>query len=377
MPPRTAAVARRSGTIYCVERIMSSNSNDTLMRQWEMLRLLPRAPRKTTVTELQQRLEVQGYPTSSRTIERDLQNLSQRFGLVVDQSSKPYGWSWAKDANFGFTPRLSISQGVALLLSQVHLRNFLPQTVLKDLAPFFQMAEKEVATTGWKDWHRCTAILPASLPLLAPDIPRNVLEVVHRALALKVSLHGTYHTKGKNAAKEMKIHPLGLLVRGSVQYLVCTLRDYKDIRHLALHRLRSVVLLDEPCVPPADFDFSQYVATTASKYHSQGKIRLRVRFSAETADHLRDTPISDDQQISIPDASGWVGLTATVENDETLRWWLLGFGSRVIVIEPEGLQREIGAELARGAKMYRLVDAIDGQGDQGQAHAIKSPPTCA
>lgn len=336
---------------------MSSNSNDTLMRQWELLRLLPRAPRKTTVAELQQRLKVQGYPTSSRTIERDLQNLSQRFGLVVDQSSKPYGWSWAKDANFGFTPRLSTSQGVALLLSQVHLRNFLPQTLLKDLAPFFQIAEKELASTGWKDWHRCTAILPTSLPLLAPNVPRSVMDVVHHALALKICLRGTYHAKGKQAAKEMKIHPLGILVRGSVQYLVCTLRNYKDIRHLALHRLRSVALLDEPCVPPEDFNFNQYVATTASKYHAQGKIRLRARFRAGTAEHLRDTPISDDQQISGPDASGWVELTATVESDESLRWWLLGFGSRVVVVEPEALRREIGAELVQGARMYGCVEA--------------------
>lgn len=331
---------------------MSVNTNDTLMRQWEMLRLLPRAPRKTTVAELQQRLEVQGYPTSSRTIERDLQNLSQRFGLVVDESSKPYGWSWAKDANFEFTPRLSTSQGVALLLSQVHLRNFLPQTLLKDLTPFFDMAEKELASTGWKDWHRRTAILPTSLPLLAPNVSGRVLEAVHRALALKACLSGAYHAKGSAAAKEMKIHPLGLLVRGSVQYLVCTLRDYKDIRHLALHRLSAVTVLDEPCAPPADFDFARYVASTGSKYHAQGRIRLRARFEAEAAEHLRDTPISSDQQMSEPNASGWVELTATVESDETLRWWLLGFGSRVEVIEPGNLRQEISAELQRTAQMY-------------------------
>ncbi|HEL3759489.1 TPA: WYL domain-containing protein [Stenotrophomonas maltophilia] len=332
---------------------MSSNTNDTLMRQWEMLRLLPRAPRKTTVAELQRRLEIQDYPASSRTIERDLKNLSLRFGLVVDESSKPYGWSWAKDANFEFTPRLSTSQGVALLLAQEHLRNFLPRTLLKDLWPLFQMAEKELASTGWKDWHKRTAILPTSLPLLAPNVAGNVLEVVHRALALKTCLRGVYHAKGTQAAKEMKIHPLGLLVRGSAQYLVCTLRDYKDIRHLALHRLGAVALLDEPCVPPADFDFVRYVDTSGSRYHAQGKIRLRARFKAEAAEHLRDTPISDDQQISESDESGWVELTAIVESDETLRWWLLGFGSRVEVQEPAALREEIHSELASAADRYR------------------------
>lgn len=335
---------------------MSNSNNDTLMRQWEMLRLIPRAPRKTTVAELHQRLELHGHTTSNRTIERDLQNLSQHFGLVVDQSSKPYGWSWARDANFGFAPRLSTSQGVALLLSQVHLRSFLPQTLLKDLAPIFQMAEKELASTGWKDWHRYTAILPTSFPLLAPNVSRNVLDAVHHALALKICVLGTYHAKGNGASKEMKIHPLGLMVRGSVQYLVCTLRDYKDIRHLALHRLSSAALLDEPSASPEAFSFDQYVATTASKYRAEGKIGLRARFVAEAAEHLRDTPISGDQQVCDVDESGWVEVTATVECDDTLRWWLLGFGSRVVVLEPESLRQEIGAELTRGAGMYGQTD---------------------
>lgn len=332
---------------------MSSNTNNTLPRQWEMLRLLPRAPRKVTVAELQTRLEVQGYPTSSRTIERDLQSLSDRFPLVVDDASKPYGWSWARDANFEFMPRLSTSQGVALLLSREHLRNLLPQSTLRELASVFELAEKEVASTGWKDWHLRTAVLPTSLPLLAPNVSPAVLETVHSALALKRCLSGRYRAKGHGAAKEMKIHPLGLLVRGSVQYLVCTLRDYKDIRHLALHRLDAVSLLGEPCAPPTGFDFNRYIATTGSKYRAQGRIQLVARFEAEAIEHLRDTLIARDQQMSEPDAAGWVELTATVVSDETLRWWLLGFGSRAEVIEPESIRQELAAELASAASRYR------------------------
>lgn len=100
---------------------MKIGSNDTLMRQWEMLRMIPRAPRRISVRQILENLEPLGFKTSSRTIERDLQNLSTRFQLIADDSEKPFGWSWSREANFAFTPRLSISQSVALLLSHAHL----------------------------------------------------------------------------------------------------------------------------------------------------------------------------------------------------------------------------------------------------------------
>ncbi|MGE8220444.1 MAG: helix-turn-helix transcriptional regulator [Stenotrophomonas acidaminiphila] len=331
---------------------MSSNTNDTLMRQWAMLRLIPRAPRKISAQELQKQLAVQGFAASSRTVERDLQNLSDRFSLVADESSKPYGWSWARDANFEFTPRLSISQGVALLLSQAHLKKLLPQSLMKELTPLFDLAEKEVASTGWKDWHRRTAILPTSFPLLVPHVNAGVLDDVHHALAMKRCLTGHYRTKGHQAGKEMVIHPLGLLVRGSVQYLVCTLRDYKDIRHLALHRLAETTVQGAPCVPPEGFDFGSYVASQAAKYQAQGTIQLVARFTTEAASHLRDTPMSKDQTIIELDGGEWVEITATVEDDQTLRWWLLGFGERVEVLQPASLRDEMEQQLHTAVKRY-------------------------
>ena len=60
--------------------------------------------------------------------------------------------------------------------------------------------------------------------------------------------------------------------------------------------------------------------------------------------------------MSEPDPEGWATLTATLDSDETLRWWLLGFGSRVEVIEPEDLRQELAMELAGAAGRYRRAE---------------------
>lgn len=330
---------------------MNKGANDTLARQWAMLRLIPRAPRKTTSRDLCRQLEQLGHSTSPRTVERDLHALSGRFALVADDSSKPYGWSWARDADMELTPRLSPSQAVALLLSQAHLKNFMPDFLMKELATVFASAEQEVASTGWKDWHKRTAILPTSMPLLAPRLNADVLDQVHSALALRRCLSGHYRSRGSESSRELTIHPLGLIIRGSIQYLVCTLREYQDIRQIALHRLSHARILDDPIRSPAGFDFAKYVASSASKFWAQGKIRLIARFTSEAAGHLRETPVSKDQEL-VDLGNAEVELRATVESDDTLRWWLLGFGSQVEVLAPRELREDLGNELKQAALRY-------------------------
>jgi len=73
--------------------------SDTLMRQWQMLRLVPRHPGEISTAELKQRLADEGFDTTQRTIQRDLMTLSDIYPLTCDDRSKPFGWSWMSEAD--------------------------------------------------------------------------------------------------------------------------------------------------------------------------------------------------------------------------------------------------------------------------------------
>jgi predicted DNA-binding transcriptional regulator YafY len=330
---------------------MRDESFQTLQRQWTMLRAIPRLPQKITVTALMSVLLDAGFRPSRRTLERDLHEMSTRFPLVVDDRHRPYGWSWLKDAVVEFMPRLTVSQGVALRLAEVHIRNLLPQIMLRDLAPLFDAADTELANTGWKDWHKRTAVVPSTLALLPPKIDAQVLSDVQHAIARRCLLTARYRSKGSTMPKEMTIHPLGLLVRGSIQYLVCTLRDYAEVRQLAVHRMSGTVLGAESCKQPPGFSFSRYVANDLA-IASRGKIRLVARFDPTTAEHLRETPLSKDQRLEAIEGSDKIEVTATVEGDQQLRWWLLAFGSQVEVREPGVLRQEMAGEFRAALLAY-------------------------
>jgi predicted DNA-binding transcriptional regulator YafY len=235
--------------------------------------------------------------------------------------------------------------------------------MLQELMPLFDMAQRELGSGAWRDWHQRTAVLPAMLPLMPPALDARVLDDVHEALALRRKLHAVYRSKGAREGRSVIIHPLGLIQKGAVHYLACTLFDYTDVRQLAVHRISDTTVAREQSRTPAGFDFARY-ASTAGRYETEGMVRLVVRFTAEAAEHLRETPLSPDQVIAELDPSSRVEVSATVLLDQALRWWLKAFGSQVEVIEPRQLRDELRAELEASLLAYRGHDRPHTQEEQ-------------
>ena len=67
----------------------------TLLRQWEMLKLLPKTPEpQVTVKHLREGLAAAGFDVDERTIQRDLKALADIFPIDVQDRSPPFGWRW-------------------------------------------------------------------------------------------------------------------------------------------------------------------------------------------------------------------------------------------------------------------------------------------
>ena len=319
------------------------NQNDTQLRQWAMLKRIPQHPRQITARELTEHLEAEGFEVSKRTVERDLLSLSEIFPLISNERSRPYGWSWNKDAEAFALPSMSPLQALTLELAHDHLTTLLPASLLETLAPYFKCAHGVLSSgDGVKklaSWRKKVAIVPSNQPLIPPSYPEEIIETVHSALLSEQQLEISYASREQGATKNYRIHPLGIVQRGAVTYLVATLSDYTDIRLLAVHRIESAQVLDKPAKMPKKFDLAKYIREGAFGFGESGELKLVVRFTTPAAEHLRETPLSLDQQIE-SDQPGWMRVQATVPNTAQLRWWLLGFGGQVEVLEPASLREE-------------------------------------
>ena len=319
---------------------MKTKDNDTLLRQWHMLRMIPRYPLKITTKQLLDKLTRESYNVSKRTVERDLQTLSNKFPLISDESETPYGWSWAKDGVAINLPGLSNSEALTFNLVEQHLRPILPISTLDQLQPFFKAASEKLENLpdpihSWIDKVR---VIPPTQRLLPPIIDAHVHHVISEALLLDKQIKATYQKGGEDIAEEHIIHPLALVERQPAIYLVCKYASEDGFKNLPLHRFKSAQILDEPSHRPDDFNLDAHLESARGLGFGGGDaIHLEAIFTKFAGSHLYGTPLSLDQTISVLD-NDHLKLTATVENTEQFRWWLLGFGERVEIIAPAQLR---------------------------------------
>ena len=141
--------------------------SDTLLRQWELLRTIPRAPRKIDVASLMAKLETAGYKTTKRSIQRDLNLLSGVFPLICDDRSQTYGWSWSGDAPTFDLPAMDGPTALTVRLIEQFIPTLLPPTIRDLLAP--QFARARAVLDGNPDntlgkWTDCVRVVPREMP---------------------------------------------------------------------------------------------------------------------------------------------------------------------------------------------------------------------
>lgn len=316
------------------------NSNELMHRQWTMLRLIPRYPRKITARELMLRIQSEGYAVTKRTIERDLQSMSIIFPLIADDQEKPYGWSWSKDAPVFDLPGLSTSEALTFKMAEQYLRDLLPQSMLVQLNPYFEAASRALNSQSTNSqlakWPEKIAVAAAGQPLIPPSVNADILDLLDEALLKEQQIDVIYSSRNEGDSMRYTLHPLGLILRGCVHYLVATVFQYQDIRLFATHRIKEITLLDSRCSRPKNFNLKEYAFSGALGFNDYGKIQFKAKFTYEAGQHLYETPLSEDQ-IIIKDEIGDLVVSATVSNNSQLHWWIRGFGDQVEVISPASL----------------------------------------
>lgn len=330
----------------------ASISNKTY-RVIALLQALPRSPQKITSNEIHQRLTSEGHDITRRSIERYLKELSesQAFGALVqcDDKAMPYGWSVAQKQNLSI-PGMDAQMAATWDLVSRYLTPLMAKDVLAKLEPVFSEARRwfqRHRPMGKRYWSDKVAYVPRGFHLQPARVPVGIADQVYDALYRNRQMEIWY----KDKVEPHRVHPYALVDRGAVRYLIVRFWDYEDYRHLALHRLSKVHVLDDEAAGVPEFDLNTYLQEGNMNLPYGESINLVMRFYGRAGDHLYETPVNSTQVIE-RDESGGVTFSATVEHTEELKWWILGFGSGVEVLSPESLRGEIAAEIERSHNNY-------------------------
>lgn len=333
----------------------ATTTRNTIQRQWELLHLLPPKGPGETAGALVKKLAAHGYKVSKRQVERDLGELYEalKHTITCNNGGVPYGWHWTPGAPTQF-PDLTVAEALSLNVVESMVRPLLPKSVLAALNPRFRQAATKLnamqASNPVARWTRKVRTATPTLPLLPPAIDTVVLETLQEALLADEQVQAQYRAADAAAPKDQRLHPLALVQRGPVTYLIATAFDYTQPYIYAVHRFIRVDRVAEPVVVPAGFDIDHYLAAGAMQFGAGGTVKLKAEVSNALAKILAETPLSEDQELTVDGEQHIV--TATVPNSQQLRYWLLSQGSGIEVREPATLRDMLCAEIEAMARRY-------------------------
>jgi predicted DNA-binding transcriptional regulator YafY len=289
---------------------------DTLVRQWQILRLIPRLPQKRTATEILHSLN-NDQEVSKRTIERDLVALSSLFPIVSDEREKPYGWSWAQDAPSIDIPAMTDAEAIAFKLVELHLGHLLPRSYRQKLAPYFTTAAKRLKSARGTEIARSLAekirivqprrgLVPASI---RPEVQDAVLEALLKERKLRIA----YLRNLPSAPEIHLITPCALVQFWGRTRLVASL-DGIGFEVFKLHRVQWAEVQAETAAIPKDFDVDRYLFPHSFQERAQEGVAFRFVCTPQAAETIIDQPIGIDQRVLFDgDRRAWVEAIVPVE----------------------------------------------------------------
>ncbi|MDO6499007.1 helix-turn-helix transcriptional regulator [Photobacterium sanguinicancri] len=310
------------------------------MRKLSVLAKLSRH-RKISAPEIQQQLMDEGEEVSLRTVQRDLVELASKFPVCSDES-KPIGWHLKKDAELTL-PDYDLTTAITFTMADKYLSNLLPPVMRERLEPYIRTANQFLVTENRKpqsQWPQKIIVHTKGQPLHTSDISAETIEAIYASLFSAMCLRLTYKSLTTSEENDFTFHPYGIVVRSERSYLVGKYDGYDDIRSLLLSRVIKAEQTKREADIDSDFSLSNYVGNgNMGVIRSGHKLAIKLWITPILAEILTETPLSKDQVFS-PKEDDFI-LTASVDDTDELRHWILSMCNHATVLSPETLRKEI------------------------------------
>jgi predicted DNA-binding transcriptional regulator YafY len=318
--------------------------DNTMIRQWTELRMIPRHPRRIDAPSIHRKLETMGIYVTLRTVQRDLNDLCSTFPLRSDQL-KPQGWWFEKDFSLEI-PGMDPHAALTFNLVEQYMKQLLPPATLSHLAPWFKTARgiSQSETSIVSKWQDKIRVIPHTLNMIPVQIDEKIQADIYDGLLHGKQMEITYKAINRShEAKTYTVHPLGIVAMEQVIYLVCTIKEYSDPRFLAMHRIDNAVLLEQAVIIPEGYVIDKFIAREFGIRLGPKPLKLVLRVRGLLGKYLAETPLAQGQQVSDLD-DGWTRVEVTVPDTVQLRTWIMSLGKNAVVDRPAALRKEIGTE---------------------------------
>lgn len=320
-------------------------------RRFEEVRALLNSSGGASIYDISERLGI-----SVRTAIRYLRALEDSGERLYDElEGNRKVWRLMPSAREGLLT-LSTSQMVSLFLSR-RVFDFLEGTGFKeDLDEIFHQLEAHLKR---KDF---VAVKNLDRKLFdvneAPFFYEGRIEDVNdiiTALIREERINATHNSVGRGQ-KEFTLDPYTLLVYKKGLYIAGYSHHHKNVRTFGLDGFRSVDWKKgEKFEYPADFQPAKLVEGSFGLFTGTPTL-VRVFFDDKVAKYVKRREWHPSQKIE--KVNGGIILALEVHGTLELMSWVLGFGEKAEILEPESLRAEAARVVEAAAKRYSTPAAL-------------------
>lgn len=312
---------------------------ERMLRVWL---LLLRNPLHFTAGDLAGRFGV-----NVRTIYRDLVSLGTELGVPVYEEKT----RWAIDDSYFLPPiRFTVSEALniflaaRLMLSYSHRYDPNVDSTFSVLASVLPMPLRE-QVQNTLEWMRKLPTDERYLRVLAKLAEawtsQHCAKIIYRSLpAVK--------------ATERIIEPYFIepAAPGHSSYVLAYCHRARDLRSFKVERIEGIELTEETYTIPSDFNANEYFSGAWGIVVEGEEQTVKLKFSPAIARLMEET-IWHPSQVIKRETDGSVVMTLKVLYTYELVTWILGWGEKVEVLEPQELRKELLQTAKAMAKIYQ------------------------
>ncbi len=325
-----------------------------ILRNMQMLELIPAYPKSISVTKLHELLVEQGYQVSRRTIQRDLDSMSG--WAEIDSQEGDNGNVWFRERKSDKQNVVSPIEAFMLLLHEDTGEQLIPEQFHGQhserlaLARALFSGKQELAR-----WKTKISIVKGGFPVRksTDGLSHRTRQTLYKGLLSEEKLNISYRAAGFAQPSTFIINPLALIVRDESHYLVATKNCSPEKPQLfLLHRIHSATRSYEAITQPESFKLADYLATNPSGWLLGDRFEtvvLSVRNYALAT--LQQNHLGENQTL-IQRCNIWHEARFELKLTYDLVAWILKFGADVKVESPQYLKEKVISILNKSINLY-------------------------
>jgi predicted DNA-binding transcriptional regulator YafY len=320
-----------------------------LIRQWTILRLLESFRNGCTIQELIDETEVSG-----KTIRRDLKVLQETFEITQSSKDGTKRWKMSPLAEqLGF----NLTELLALHMSQQFVEPLAGTPFWQGSRSIFRKVKGALGDKGQRYIEKlstgllATTVGSSNYEKRGDLIDRLMIAIEDHKVALIV-----YQSMQSTEPVEQEVYPLGLVYHRGRLYLIAWSSRREEVRNFKVDRIDDVDVQHLQASVPQDFDLNDWLSKCFGVWRSGNERpqRIRIRFHRDAARYVQESTWHESQHIELQDDAS---IIATFELPDLLeiKSWILSFGPRATVLEPQSLIDDITTDLQTMQRAYEGV----------------------